>query len=56
MTLELTNIIVDDDTGQLTTILDRTDGVAERFAAEGSVVVKLEVARADLNRSESSPP
>jgi hypothetical protein len=37
--------LVDDDTGQVATILDRTDGLAERFAAEGSVVVELEIAR-----------
>jgi hypothetical protein len=45
------NALVDDDAGQLTTILDRTDGIAERFPAEGSVVVKLEIARVlDLAR------
>src|SRR5262245_60911166 len=45
------NALVDDDAGQLTTILDRTDGIAERFPAEGSVAVKLEIARVlDLAR------
>jgi hypothetical protein len=37
--------LVDDDSGQVAAILDRTDGVAERFSAEGAVVVELEVAR-----------
>src|SRR5215831_617840 len=45
------NALVDDDAGQLTTILDRTDGIAERLSTEGSVVVKLEIARVlDLAR------
>ena len=39
------NALVDDDAGQLAAILDRTDGVAERFTAEAPVVVELEVAR-----------
>src|SRR5207253_7475929 len=45
------NALVDDDAGQITAVLDRTDGVSERFAAESSVVVKLQVARVlDLTR------
>jgi hypothetical protein len=39
------NALADNDAGQLPTSLDRADGVAERFPAEGSVVVKLEIAR-----------
>src|SRR5262249_13062471 len=45
------NALVNEDASQLTTSLDRTDGVAEGFPAEGSVVVKLEISRVlDLAR------
>src|SRR5262249_58315660 len=45
------NALVNDDASELTTSLDRTDGVAEGFPAEGSVVVKLEISRVlDLAR------